>query len=376
MPVAGTMDDHGLQEPIQGLMSADVSLAKELNTFFARFKAASSSTNANSASANNAKGAISAANSASAEPIRGRRPLIMESDKRRVFKSVNTRKVVGPDSICGRVLKACTHQLAPVFTDIFNLSLTHSIIPSCFKRSTIDPVPRKPWLSCLNDYCPVALTSVVMCFEKMVRDLITSSLPASSDPLQFAYCHNGSTDDAIVHLLHTTLTHLDKDTGAPQGCVLSPLLYSLYTYDCVATSSSTTIKFADDIIVLGLISDNSERAYLKKQEQYYQPVGINGTMVKRVNSFRYLSVHIFQDLSLSHHTNSLAKKTHQHLYHFRCLRDFRLPSKMLQNLYTCIIESILMGSITVWLWDLHQAGQTSSPEGVNLKSTRILHFML
>ncbi|KAK1799088.1 hypothetical protein P4O66_007353 [Electrophorus voltai] len=123
------------------------------------------------------------------------------SDVSRVLKRVNTRKAAGPDGICGRVLKACADQLAPVFTDIFNLSLTQGIIPSCFKWSTIVPIPKKPRPSCLN--FPVALTSV------MVRDFITSSLPVSIDPLQFAYRHNRSTDDAITHLLHTTMTHLN-----------------------------------------------------------------------------------------------------------------------------------------------------------------------
>ncbi|KAK1793638.1 hypothetical protein P4O66_012012 [Electrophorus voltai] len=391
------------RSPPSELMSADESLANELNTFFARFEATSSSANANSANSNNANGAIGTVNSACTEPTIEQRPLIItESDMRRVFKRVNTRKAAGPDGICGRVLKACADQLAPVFTDIFNLSLTLGIVPSSFKRSTIVPVPKKPRPSSdLNDYRPVALTSVVMkCFEKLVRDFITSSLPASMDPLHFAYRHNRSTDDAIAHLLHTTLTHLDEgrgnyvkmlfvdyssafntiipsllttklgdlglhtslcdwisnfltdrpqsvrvgncasstltlSTGAPQGCVLSPLLYSLYTYDCTATSSSNIIvKFADDTVVVGLISDNDERAYLEE--------------IKHLENWCQENNLLLNDLSWSRHTSSLAKKARQRLYHLRRLRDFRLPSKVLRNFYTCTIESILTGNITVW----------------------------
>ena len=44
--------------------------------------------------------------------------------------------------------------------------------------------------------------------------------------------------------------------------MLSPLLYSLFTHDCMAKhDSNIIIKFADDTTVVGLITDNDETAY-------------------------------------------------------------------------------------------------------------------
>lgn len=55
---------------------------------------------------------------------------------------------------------------------------------------------------------------------------------------------------------HTSST-LSTNTGAPQGCVLSPLLYTLYTHGCSASfPPNLIVKFADDITVLGLINNN------------------------------------------------------------------------------------------------------------------------
>lgn len=52
------------------------------------------------------------------------------------------------------------------------------------------------------------------------------------------------------------------NTGAPQGCVLSPLLFTLLTHDCEAAHSSNhIIKFADDTTVVGLISGVNEALY-------------------------------------------------------------------------------------------------------------------
>jgi hypothetical protein len=90
-------------------------------------------------------------------------------------------------------------------------SLTLSGRYTCFKMSTIIPMLKKGRVTELNDYRPVALTSFIMkCFERLVNDHITSSLPNTLHPLQFAYLLDRSTDDAIAIALHTALTHLDK----------------------------------------------------------------------------------------------------------------------------------------------------------------------
>ncbi len=95
------------------------SLPDELNTFYARFEADNTVH-------------TESAPTAAAEEVS---PLLLSvADVTRSFKRENIRKAVGPDGIPGRVLKACTLQLAGVFTDIFNLSLSLSVVPSCFKK--------------------------------------------------------------------------------------------------------------------------------------------------------------------------------------------------------------------------------------------------
>ena len=186
--------------------------------------------------------------------------------------------------------------------------------------ATIVPVPKTAKVTELNDYRPLALTSVIMkCSERLVKDHITSTLPVTLDPLQFAYLPNRCIDNAIAITLHTALSHLDNtyvrllfidyssafntivpsklealglnpalcncvldfimghpevvkvgnntstslilNTGAPQGCVPSPLLHSLFTHDCVAKhASNSIIKFVDDRTVVGLITNNDETA--------------------------------------------------------------------------------------------------------------------
>ena len=181
-------------KPPQRTCDSNISLLNALNTFFARFEAQNSST------------------AQKTPPPPSDQVMMLTPDSvRRSFSRINARKAPGPDNIPGRVLRDCAAELTDVFTDIFNISLSQAVVPTCFKATTIIPVPKKPSPSCFNDYRPVALTPILMkCFERLVMHHIKSALPPSLDPFQFAYQSNRSTDDAIATALHSALTHIDK----------------------------------------------------------------------------------------------------------------------------------------------------------------------
>ncbi|TWW80193.1 putative RNA-directed DNA polymerase from transposon BS [Takifugu flavidus] len=368
---------------------------------------------------------------------------ISEQDVRRQFARLNPRKAPGPDGVSPSTLRHCAEELTPVFTDIFNSSLESCQVPACLKTSTIVPVPKKPRITGLNDYRPVALTSVVMkSLERLILPHLKSITTPLLDPLQFAYRANRSVDDAVNLALHSILQHLDSpgtyarilfvdfssafntirpallqdklsqlsvpaslcrwithfltdrrqyvrlgktvsdsvtiSTGSPQGCVLSPLLFSLYTNCCTSSHQSVKlIKFADDTTLIGLISNGDETAYrrevarlvswcghnnlqlnaqktvemivdFRKVTAPLPPLALMDSPVTITDSFRFLGTTITRDLKWEPTISSLIKKAQQRMFFLRKLRKLNLPPRMLAQFYTAIIESILTSSITVW----------------------------
>ncbi len=87
---------------------------------------------------------------------------------------------------------------------------------------------------------------------------------------------------------------------------------------------------------------------MRKERRTHQPLFIRDLEVERVSSFKYLGVHISEDLTWTLNTTQLVKKAQQRLYFLRRLRKFGMSPKILSNFYSCVVESVLTSCIPVW----------------------------
>ena len=301
----------------------------------------------------------------------------------------------------------------------------------------------------MNDLRPVALTAVMMkTFERIILQHLKSVVP--KDPFQFAYLQGRSVEDATLTFLHTLHEHLDKlksyarvlfvdfssafntiqihilmeklikmginsnivlwirsfltdrfqyvrfkgevshtiliNTGAPQGCVLSALLFTLYTHECKSSSDMcVTLKYADDTVIIGLLhkdrdtSDTSSyfdeigrfhrwcdcnflNLNVKKTKEMVfdfsksphvcPPVIINDEVVEVVNEYKYLGTIIDDKLTGETNVARICKKANQRMYFLRKLRDINMDKTIMNLFYKSIVQSVVSFCILCWYGNL------------------------
>ncbi|KAI4901454.1 hypothetical protein NFI96_022824 [Prochilodus magdalenae] len=301
-------------------------------------------------------------------PTPGEVPLsVTPAEVRRTLRRINPRKSAGPDNIPGRVLRECADQISEVLADIFNVSLTQAAVPTCLKTATI--IPEHAYrrnrstddaissvvhtalthLEQKDSYVRMLFVDFTSAFNTMIPQTLTDKL--SSLGLRSSLCNwvldflTNRPQSVRIHNLSSSTTILS--TGSPQGCVLSPLLFTLLTYDCSPIHSGCHIvKFADDTAVVGCITNSDESGYrqevehlegwcrknnlcinIKKTKEMivdfrrgrhaHLPLHVGGSAVEVVSSYRYLGVHLSNNLTWSNNTSSLVRKAHQRLYFLR-----------------------------------------------------------
>ncbi len=183
----------------------------------------------------------------------------------------------------------------------------------------------------------------------------------------------------VVKMGQFTSNSITLNVGARRAAFWVPCSTLLYTHDCVSSHSSTSIvQFADDTVVLGLISnkmrphtwvrverltswcqDNCLSLNVSKTKELIVTSGRDssgptlllwsaGPLWRGWAASSTLGVNISEDLTWTAHIQTQVKKARQRLYHLRQLRKFRVSPAILKTFYSGAIESVLTQCISVW----------------------------
>lgn len=321
-------------------------------------------------------------------------------DVKEEIRQLNNTKAPGKDGIPGKIMKSLPNNAIILITILYNAILRTGHFPSIWKNSIIIVIPKagKPENE-LGSYRPISLLSVLSkIFERLFLRTLLNYTKLPDHQFGFRKGH-GTTEQChrVVHFIqkslqmghfccaalldiqqafdrvwHPGLLYKLRNTvpspiylvlksyltdrkfsvrynaeestmrpigsGVPQGSVLGPILYTMYTTDMTVDETAFTGTYADDTIFMfthenlcdakmglqnqvQLFEEWAEKWRLRlnplksqvitftlREEDTHLPIIINGLPMIEMTSVKYLGLTLDKKLLFREHI--IAKKTH------------------------------------------------------------------
>lgn len=359
-----------------------------------------------------------------------------------IDKNLKARKAPGVDELSPGLYKELSRKAIMMITYLFNACLRLKYIPNCFKIAQIIMLkkPDKPPEQ-VTSYRPISLLPTISkLFEKL---LLKRLKPLINIPdFQFGFRNKHSTIDQIHRvtnmiekafeekkycpaifldvsqafdrvwhegLIHKISRILPKNicqllesyisnrrfrvsyeevfsgfysikAGVPQGSVLGPLLYLIYTADMPTTNETFIGAYADDTVIMAAadtlgaatkclektldkinqwtndwkIKLNTSKSIhiiftLRKINKEYK-ICLNGTAIPQAQTVKYLGMHMDSRLNWKHHVRQKAEQIKLKCRQIYWLVGYQSPLSLNNKrlVYESIIKPIWLYGIQVW----------------------------
>jgi len=148
---------------------------------------------------------------------------ITEDGVRKLLKGLNPSKASGPDQISPRLLKELHHEIAPVLTHIYQISLKSGIVPNDWKHAVIAPVFKKGPKCNPSNYRPISLTCIA---SKLMEHILVSNIMSFYDE-------------------HNILSQFQHGFRSKHSCETQLISFSQEVYDNLEQGQQTDIIVMD-----------------------------------------------------------------------------------------------------------------------------------
>ena len=324
-----------------------------------------------------------------------------------LVRKINPNKATGSDGISGKMLLLCDDSVSIPLQIIYSNILSTSIYPDIWKLANVTPIFKKGDKQLINNYRPISLLPICgKILEKLIfnqlysylhtKNLITKNQsgfrPGDSTTNQLLFLideihqafdctlsafdvrHEGLVfkleQNGISGSLQNYLNNRNQrvvlngsssefssiESGVPQGSILGPLLFLIYTNDLEKNIKSNIKFFADDTMLFSIVNDPhisaselnhdldvinkwayqwklefnpdplkqaTEVLFSGKKNIFNHPqIFFNGIVVAKVKEQKHLGLILESNLSFSKHLSEKIKKAKQNLGIIKHLSKF------------------------------------------------------
>ena len=221
-------------------------------------------------------------------------------------------------------------------------------------------------------YCSAVFLDIQQAFDKVWHEGLLLKLKKILPRIYYSILKSYLTNrQFVVKYLDATITTFSIEAGIPQGSVLGPLLFSIYTADLPILSEITLATFADDTALLAshadpIIASSTLQRGLDSMEKWFQKWGfkinenkstrvtftlrrqtcprvtINNITIPNQDSVRYLGMTLDRRLTWKQHIVDKSKQLRDKLKTFYWLisRRSNLSTQSKITLHKTIIKAV------------------------------------